>query len=384
MATPPVIQLDDFLTPISEEAPAGADVRADFSPNSLYFTVKEAQATARTEERKRREAFDEQLDTAFRPEDWMPVIKYGEEILFEKAKDLEVAAWYVEALLRHSGFAGLRDGVRLLRGLSERFWDDLYPRPDEDGLITRVAAVAALNGEDSPGTLVWPVSNVPITSVEPWGAWQYRQAQTLQGLTSEELEKQVAEGAVSLEMFDKAVADTPIEFFRDLIADIGESIAELRQLTEFLDDRCGLDESGYPIAPSTRDIEEALEEVLSTVRTATAGLVLEPEPEAAAVEEAVGDGGAGVAPGAAGGVAIPSSEGVMSREQAFRAIQQLADYFKRTEPHSPIAYLLEKAVRWGKMPLPRLLHELIFDQPTLTELYRVMGVEDAQNDDQRP
>jgi hypothetical protein len=29
------------------------------------------------------------------------------------------------------------------------------------------------------------------------------------------------------------------------------------------------------------------------------------------------------------------------------------------------------------MPLPQLLHELIADQPMLTELYRVMGVEDS-------
>lgn len=380
MASPPVIQLDDFLAPISEEAPAGSDVREDFSPNSLYFTVKEAQATARTEERKRREAFDENPDTAFRPEDWMPVLKYGEEILFEKAKDLEIAAWYLEALLRHEGVAGLRDGLRLIRGLVERYWDDVFPRPDEDGLATTIAAVASLNGEDSQGTLVWPISNIPITSVEPWGSWQYRQAQTLQGATTEELEQQVSEGAISLEMFDKAIADTPIDFFRNLVDDIQESLEELRQLTELLDDRCGLDDSGYPISPSTRDIEEALQEVLSTVKAATSGLDLEPEPEPEPADES-GEVAAEGAPAVAGSVAIPMGQAITSREQAFRAIQQLADYFKKTEPHSPIAYLLEKAVRWGKMPLPRLLNELIFDQPTLTELYRVMGVEESHGDD---
>ena len=50
---------------------------------------------------------------------------------------------------------------------------------------------------------------------------------------------------------------------------------------------------------------------------------------------------------------------VRTREDAFRALLQVADYFKRTEPHSPVAYSLEQAVRWGRMPLPELLTELI-------------------------
>ena len=72
----------------------------------------------------------------------------------------------------------------------------------------------------------------------------------------------------------------------------------------------------------------------------------------------------------------------MSREQAFKSILQLAEYFKKTEPHSPVAYLLEKSVRWGKMPLPRLLRELIKDDPMLTELFRVMGVSEGSDDNE--
>lgn len=69
----------------------------------------------------------------------------------------------------------------------------------------------------------------------------------------------------------------------------------------------------------------------------------------------------------------------MTREQAYRAVQDLAEYFKKNEPHSPTAYLLEKAVRWGRMPLPRLLNELIVDQPTLSELFRLMGLEESED-----
>ncbi|MFG0294980.1 MAG: type VI secretion system protein TssA [Maioricimonas sp. JB045] len=387
MSSATVIEFDDLLAPISEETPAGEDIRQDFSPQSLYFSIKDAQSLARTEERKRRDAFDEDPDASFRPEDWNPVLVYAEQILVEKSKDLEVAAWYVEALLRHHGFAGLRDGFRLLRELIDRYWEDIFPRPDEDGLVTTVAPITSLNGEDSAGTLIWPISNIPLTSAESWGCWQYQQAQRLQGLDPQELEERIEEGAVTLDMFDKAVSSTPPDYFRELVGDIEAALDELKQLTDLMDERCGVDDSGYPVAPSTRNIEQALEEALATVRTATTGIDIAPAAEAPPEEVgAEGDGEEGTTAAAGGaaaaaptGAAAPVVSGGMTREQAYRAVQDLAEYFKKNEPHSPTAYLLEKAVRWGRMPLPRLLNELIVDQPTLSELFRLMGLEESED-----
>ena len=370
MATPDVIDFDKLLAPVSDESPSGSDVREDFSMESPYFALKEAQGEARTAERKRREAFDEVPDTEFHTEDWEPVLQQAEEILAHQAKDLEVAAWYLEALLRRHGFAGLRDGLRLIRELVDRYWDGIFPRPDEDGAATIVAPIEALNG-----TLTFPVSNIPLTGMESWGDWQYRQAQTLQDVPPEELE----DGAVTLPLFDAAVSGTPLEFFRDLIDDLGRVQDELEQLTSLLEDRCGVDDSGFPVAPSINDVQTSVADVLQTVKTMTSGLNLEFDE----VSEAAPD----VAP-AAGAVEAPASPGapasgdvVTSREQAFRQIQQLADYFKKVEPHSPTAYLLEKAVRWGRYPFPRLMKELVQDEPTLTELYRVMGIGAAAEDD---
>jgi len=57
----------------------------------------------------------------------------------------------LDALLRGDGLNGLIAGVRLMTGLVENFWDDLFPRPDEDGMetlqtviIIAVAAVVAV------------------------------------------------------------------------------------------------------------------------------------------------------------------------------------------------------------------------------------------------
>jgi len=61
------------------------------------------------------------------------VTKLCGEAIAKKSKDLQVAAWLVEALVRRDGFAGLIEGLALIRGLIENFWDTLYPEL-EDGM----------------------------------------------------------------------------------------------------------------------------------------------------------------------------------------------------------------------------------------------------------
>ena len=40
-----------------------------------------------------------------------------------------------------------------------------------------------------------------------------------------------------------------------------------------------------------------------------------------------------------------------TRAQALAQLRVVADFFRRTDPHSPVAYLADKAARWGDMPL---------------------------------
>ncbi len=80
-------------------------------------------------------------------------------------------------------------------------------------------------------------------------------------------------------------------------------------------------------------------------------------------------------PAAAGGApAQAASRALASREQAFKQMTEIAEYFRKTEPHSPVSYLLEKAVRWGNMPLHELMQELISDENTRTRFSELTGV----------
>ncbi len=65
---------------------------------------------------------------------------------------------------------------------------------------------------------------------------------------------------------------------------------------------------------------------------------------------------------------------VASRDEALQHLLRVADFFRKSEPHSPVSYALEQAVRWGRMPLPDLLKDLVSDDTVLAQVFKRMGI----------
>lgn len=75
--------------------------------------------------------------------------------------------------------------------------------------------------------------------------------------------------------------------------------------------------------------------------------------------------------GAATGVAIGAQP--QSRAQALLQLRMVADFFRRTEPHSPVAYLADKAASWGDMPLHVWLRTVIKDPGAVAGVEELLG-----------
>ncbi len=161
---PEGFDLEALLAPISAEAPAGSDLREDSSPGSLYYRLRDARAEARAAEREMDAADPDRAaaDTSATPPQWRTIRELAIEATQGRSKDLEIAAWLTEALLRSDGLAGLSAGCKLMTGLVEGFWDGLFPLPDEEGISTRVAPVAGLNGIGGEGTLIQPIRKLAL------------------------------------------------------------------------------------------------------------------------------------------------------------------------------------------------------------------------------
>ncbi len=384
MASPEVLDFARLVEPIPGEDPAGADLRRDLAPDSIYRRLRAARIQAREAERReaeRRIAHEEddpQPTERNEPPDWRPILQLAPKALAEQSKDLEIAGLLIEALIREHGYAGLRDGFRLARELVERFWDDLYPPPEEEGVLDRVAPLTGLNGDEGNGLLIAPIGRAPITapgSVGPLSVSDYNQACELQRIQDpDKRNRRLSQpGVVTTEMFDEAVSQTPAEWFENLLEDMAQCSEEFERLCTLLEEKCGQDESGHSLAPPSSAISSALQECRDTVSSISRHLLA---PTAEEGEEVLAENQAGALQTAAtGGASGP----VQTREEAFRALLRAADFFKRTEPHSPVSYALEQAVRWGRMELPELLVELLPDPMAREQLFKLVGIKTPED-----
>lgn len=69
-----------------------------------------------------------------------------------------------------------------------------------------------------------------------------------------------------------------------------------------------------------------------------------------------------------------SSGPIRNRAEAYRRLNEAAEYLLRTEPHSPTPYLIKRAVSWGRLPLGELLQELVNDNSDLQAIYTLLGM----------
>jgi type VI secretion system protein ImpA len=376
---PEGFDLAALLAPIAAEAPAGTDLREDYSPNSLYFRLRDARAEARDAERA--------ADAPRSPDDpvpaesspaippatrWRTVGELATEALAAHCKDLEIAAWLTEALLRSDGLIGLAAGSRLMAGLAENFWDELFPHPDEEGVATRVAPIAGLNGVGREGTLIQPLRKLVLfkrpTDESPFDLYQYEQSVEVAGIADATIRQQRFDrGVLPFDVVESEarVAETKAReaggplfaLLRDQAAEAAEAWQALGQV---LDRQAGAD------APPTSQIRDVLEQIQDVAkRFATPGAEM-PEEAAASVP--------GEAAAIVGAAPAPAAGGLTTREDALRALAQIAEFFRRTEPLSPIAYTLQEAVRRSRMTWPELLEEIVPDATSRSAILTSLGI----------
>ena len=95
----------------------------------------------------------------------------------------------------------------------------------------------------------------------------------------------------------------------------------------------------------------------------------------AAGEAAVGEAADGGVPAGRASTGPAASPGqIVSRDDALRVLGEIANFFRRTEPHSPISYTLDEAVRRGRLTWPELLAEVVADMNTRNGILNMLGI----------
>nr|WP_294553743.1 type VI secretion system protein TssA [uncultured Rhodopila sp.] len=353
-----------LAAPLPGDTPAGADLRQDFSPQSLYYRLRDARAEAR--EIERRTDNDPAADAGI-PTQWRTVRDLAVKALREQTKDLEIAAWLTEALVRLDGLQGLAAGSSLIADLARDLWDHgLYPRPDEDGIETQVAPITGLNGQGNDGTLMQPLRKTvlfPGADGAPVTYWQYCQSEDLETVTDAARRKQrLAANVIPLADMATAARQAGGARWTAVRASLKSALSGWLRMAEILEEKAGSD------APPTSRVRDLLNAVLKIATT-----YAPPEPETAD-ETPPGTEAANGAPGAAVAVSAASASRPVTREDMLRELEKIADFFRRTEPHSPLAYTLEEAVRRGRLTWPELLSEVVPDEKVRSGMLVMLGI----------
>lgn len=350
------LDLTDILTPIRNEEAVGPNLRDDLAADSPYLRLKDARSQARSAER----AAEASGEPTAVPAAWTTVRDLAAEVLARRSKDLEVAAWLAEALVRIEGFAGLASGFALIDGLVDRYWPDLHSI-DEDDAEGRLSPLAGLNGIGGDGVLIQPIRMVSLLPGSPYGAHALWHTQS-----------GGRDGGRSGQDFLEARAQTGSDALRAQAGAARTAHEAFQRMSATLDAFCG------SAAPPLANIRTVLEEVLDVYRGllgtawhAEAGGVAGPEEGTA---PALAEAPAAPAPKPDAGRPAAARE-IASRDEAFDELLKVAAYFRRNEPHSPISYALETVVRRGRMTLLDLLGELIPDRERRGQFLQQAGIE---------
>jgi type VI secretion system protein ImpA len=348
MATPSLLDLEALLAPIPGDNPAGVFLRYAGDYDEINGLRPKAD----------RDAFEGGGQAG----QWPQIEKACIRKLREKSKDLSIASWLTEALVHQRGFPGMRDGIKLIHGLLERYWDTVYPLPDEDGLDVRGAPLQSLF-ERNAG--IWltetPLTKAGIPSEDggdpipvTYNLWQAI-------VINRSADHVHLQGGM-----EKATADSPNDFYLNLHADVEETEAALDELKALMAQQFG------DAAPGVTTVADALRNCKGRAATVlkSRGVSI------GAVDEAAGENGDAADNHSDSGGSSVGGGALRTREDAARRLREVAEFFRRTEPHSPVPYLIQRAISWSQMSFEQLLGELVKDEGSRQAINSTLGIRD--------
>lgn len=366
------VDFSTLMAPIDEENPSGRYLRS----NGVYSAIKDARKE--DDATLPMGAWEHELKRA----DWDKVTEVVVHALANKTKDLQLVAWLLEAQLHKSGFNGIFASFALMESLCKDYWNELYPPLDEDGdLDYRLNILHWINLKLQPLIKQIPITNVGRDEREyHWADWEKAKRNEQLKQNHNAIGPEDIEG-IRMNTFMAAMAGTSTEHHRQLYTNLDNALLAMEELGATLDDYCG-DES-----PSLNSLGGLLEEIQALVsselykrgvrmtdhhslaaQNSSTGDAAEPSDQSPQADSGNGDGGSGSGSGSGSGV-------ISSRADAYAQLSSAADYLIHLEPHSPVPYLVKRAVEWGNLNTSELYHKLFVQDQGQISIFDLVGIE---------
>lgn len=305
-----MINIEELLTPVSPEEPCGADLAYDPAMLELDTALRGKPET--------------QFSTAEEPR-W-DQLRDECVALLGRSKNLRVAVILCIALLRTEGLPGFRDGLAVIRGLLERYWDTLFPRldpEDNNDPTERVNILSSmltpLGSFDDPMQFLRKLREAPLANSPQLGRFGLEQISPSPGAAG-----QSGQPAADSVQVKAAFRDTPPEKLEQVMGAVLEATSTGETIDQFLTKTVGAGRAPdwAPLINTLKDIRKTLAPFVP--------------------QDVGGETVDGIQEGAAG----PRKTGeIQSREDVMQMLDRLCDYYTRAEPSSPVPLLLRRAQR---------------------------------------
>jgi len=346
------LNLQHLLKEISPESPCGEN----FEEDAIFLKLENE---ARFVEERQMGAT---IEPAQEP-DWKVVRSLALELL-ERTRDIQVAMHLTCSLLRIDGFNGLNQGLSLLNGWLEKYWDSVYPLqdPEDDYPMLRVNTLSSLNDY----TLIrGAINHIPLIQSKLGGV-SWRDIEIAEG------KKTPSEGQAPLEMsvIEAAFNDADIETLQNLVQSVKQSLEQVQSITNVVVDKVD--------AVNAPDFS-ALTSLLQGIAKFAGDKLQQRQLIDAENDDAeMGEGAAGSSLNAVNSNKVIRQSGIHNRNDVVRAVDEICKYFDRYEPSSPIPFLLLRAKKLLTMNFMEILQDMTPDAVNQAE--NICGVQKDNKD----
>lgn len=348
---------EKILVPISKKNPSGESMR--YAP--VWDKIREAR---REEEPLPQGPWTRPLKHA----DWEAVITLSLQSLTKDTKDLQIAAWLVEALYYVAGLKGLGHGLAVYAELMTQFWDTVYPYASEDPEY-RVAPTLWLNRQLTKGLRFLEVTAANASETAPFTYWQYElvKASAKSGPTKDANAQKAARLA-------EAIADTPQAFYDDMLQDAHALKGQIRRVEDIII-------THYREFPAVlKNLRDKLEKMIVSFEAMRQDakkdeeMTKETTPPQETGGEPIAPQGAVTQKGGQANMTAMPAKAIASREAAYAQLAVIAKFLKGVEPHSPTPYLIDRAVKWGNLSLSEVIQDMTANGTSIEQSLQILGI----------
>ncbi len=305
-----------LLEPISPEQPCGVNLEDAAVLSSLDALRLFGQARS-PEAPPDVDGDEKELSKAKPPLEWDRIRVDALDGL-SKSKDLRLLAYLGTALLRTDGLLAFAQVLTTASQWLETYWAQVYPALEEDAIARR----NALNCFADPMAVVDRVWRLPLVSSRQHGRFSLRDIEIARG--------QAAPGVMEARPDEAAISDAFGELALDDLTALDASVTAALAALNSIDARMR-SEGGPDVAP---DFGPLVTQFAKLNKVCREQLAVRLPAGADGNAGTTGDGAVGFKGGA-----------ITSRQDAVRALDAVAEYFRRSEPSSPIPLFVERAKR---------------------------------------